>query len=356
MSLSLCDTVGGFWREHDKLKGMTSSLGPASRRGVFQVGDKVQLTDAKGKMYTITLVENGWFNVDKGSFTHSLLIGQPEGTCVTSREGKEFIAFRPLHADYVLSMPRGATIVYPKDIGQIIEYGDIFPGARVVEAGAGSGALSSGLLQAIGQDGHLISFERREEFATIAKNNVALWFDGAHPSWDLRVGDFSNATDVCDAHSIDRVVLDMLAPWENLDTVWNILVPGGVFTCYVATVTQMSRLVDDMTNDGRFTNAYAFETISRPWHLDGLAVRPEHNIIGHTGFIVVARTLAEGSHIPVKKTGVTKAHEDLPGQWDDREDWDDSITGQRAISNRKLKRVIRDTTSKAQRFAQKDDE
>lgn len=327
-------------------------MGPAARRGVFRPGDKVQLTDARGRMYTITLVEGGWFNVDRGSFAHELLLGKPEGTTVTSREGKEFIAFRPLHADYVLSMPRGATIIYPKDIGTIIEYGDIFPGATVVEAGAGSGSMSTALLQAIGQQGRLISFERREEFATIAKNNVALWFGRPHPAWQLHVGDVSEVGGIVPPHSVDRVVLDMLAPWENLDVVWNVAVFGGVLTCYVATVTQMSRLVEDMARDGRFTKPDVFETVQRGWHVDGLAVRPEHNIIGHTGFIVIARTLAEGSHVPTKKTGITKAHEELPGTWDDTDQWDESITGQRPISKRKLNRIIRDVSGKAKRWTE----
>ena len=162
--------------------------------------------------------------------------------------------------------------------------GDIFPGATVVEAGAGSGALSMALLDAVGPQGRLISVERRQDFADIAAANVDLWFGRRHPAWDLRVGDVDEVLWSAEEGSVDRVVLDMLAPWENIEAITHALIPGGVLVCYVATVTQMSRLVEDLRASERFTDPIAWEDMRREWHLDGLAVRPEHRMVGSHRF------------------------------------------------------------------------
>lgn len=319
------------------------------RRGPFRPGDRVQLTDAYGRMHTITLQEHGFFNVYKASFTHDLLIGQPEGITVTSREGKEFVAMRPLRTDYQLGMPRGATIAYPKDVGAIIQHADIFHGARVLEAGAGSGSLSIGLLEAVGPQGQLVSYEQRDDFADIAQANVDMYFGTPHPAWELIRAPFGQSIDEPD-HSFDRVVLDMLDPWSHLDFIWKVLCPGGVLICYITTVTQMSRLAEDIKATGQFTPPYAWETIQRPWHLDGLAVRPEHSMVGHTGFLLIARTLSPEQTLPKKKPGVSKAHDDLPGQWDDEENWDISITGQRLLAKRKINKVRRESVAEANQW------
>lgn len=262
----------------------------------------MQLTDPKGRHSTITLAAGKSYHSHKGHFEHDELIGAPEGTVVHTNGGQDFLALRPLLSDFVLSMPRGATVVYPKDAAQIIGMADIFPGARVIEAGAGSGALSCSLLRAVGESGSVSSYERRGEFAAIARTNVERFFGAPHPAWRLTVGDLVEMVgeQPVDAE-VDRVVLDMLAPWECLDIIAERLIPGGVLCCYVATTTQLSRLVEDMRAHGTFTEPLSWETLVRTWHVEGLAVRPDHRMIGHTGFLVTTRRMAPGVAPPVRR-------------------------------------------------------
>jgi tRNA (adenine57-N1/adenine58-N1)-methyltransferase len=267
----------------------------------------VQLTDPKGRMHTIELAPGKEFHTHRGVLPHEALLGQPEGSVVTSAGGTAYVAFRPLLSDYVLSMPRGATVVYPKDAAQIIALADIFPGARVVEAGAGSGALSCSLLRAVGESGLVSSYEKREDFAEIAARNVERFFGGPHPAWRLTLGDVA---DKCTDDDVDRVVLDMLSPWDVLDTVASALTAGGVLCCYVATTTQLSRIVEAVREHGGFTEPAAWESFVRGWHLEGLAVRPEHRMIGHTGFLMTARRMAPGVVAPPRRRRPAKAARD----------------------------------------------
>lgn len=329
---------------------MTSTptpAGPASRRGPFRVGERVQLTNAAGRPYTVTLTEKGWFTIHKASFPLADLIGKPEGTVVTTREGRQFVAMRPRLQDYTLQMPRGATIIYPKDTAQIVQLADIYPGARVLEAGVGSGALTLALLGAIGDHGWLTGIELREEFADIARANVELWFGGPVPTWDLKLGDLAKVGMTLPEGQTDRCVLDMLAPWEHLDVVARALAPGGVLVCYVATVTQMSRLIEELRATERFTEPEVWESMQRGWHVQGLAVRPEHRMVGHTGFLVMTRLLAEGCRPPETKKRPAKAAEGQGGQWDEAEGWDPADAGQRPISDKKLRKVRRDAVKRA---------
>ncbi|MGH3518673.1 MAG: tRNA (adenine-N1)-methyltransferase [Haloechinothrix sp.] len=260
-----------------------------SVRGPFRVGDRVQLTDPKGRKYTVVLAEGGEYHTHRGLLAHDDLIGQPEGWVVTSAGGTSFLALRPLLADYVLSMPRGAQVIYPKDAAQIVMWGDIFPGARVLEAGAGSGALTCSLLRAVDPSGSVTSYEVRADHAEHAEKNVQRFF-GEHPdNWTLTVADLAT-------HSgeVDRVVLDMLAPWEVLPTVTENLLPGGVLVVYVATVTQLSRVTEALREQRCWTEPQSWETLHRPWHVVGLAVRPEHRMQAHTAFLLTARRLADG--------------------------------------------------------------
>ena len=276
-----------------------SAGGAQARRGAFVVGDRVQLTDAKGRLHTITLEAGREFHTHQGRLLHDALLGQPEGSVVANTAGIEYLALRPLLADYVMSMPRGAAVVYPKDAGQIVTMGDIYPGARVVEAGVGSGALSMSLLRAIGADGELISFERRADFADIAAGNVRAFLGRSHATWRIVIGDLTDALpEQVEAGSVDRVVLDMLAPWECIDAVADALRPGGVLTCYVATTTQLSRVAETVREHGGFTEPSAWESLVRGWHLEGLAVRPQHRMHGHTGFLITTRRLADGVATP----------------------------------------------------------
>jgi tRNA (adenine57-N1/adenine58-N1)-methyltransferase len=277
--------------------------GADHRRGPFRLGDQVQLTDPKGRLHTITLQAGKEFYTHKGSLPHDELIGSPEGTTVTTTGGVTYLALRPLLADYVLSMPRGAAVVYPKDAGQVVHMADIFPGARVVEAGVGSGALTMSLLRAVGDEGLVSSYEIRPDFAEVARRNVETFFGGPHPAWRLTVGDLAESLAETE---VDRVVLDMLAPWDCLDAVSRTLVPGGVLICYVATATQLSRTAEAMREHGTFTEPSAWESLVRGWHLEGLAVRPEHRMVGHTGFLLTTRRLAEGVAPPLRRRRPSK--------------------------------------------------
>jgi tRNA (adenine57-N1/adenine58-N1)-methyltransferase len=259
--------------------------------GPFQPGDRVQITDPKGRRHTVVLEPGAQFHTHRGALAHDDLIGLPEGSVVTSTAGTHYLALRPLLADYVLSMPRGAQVVYPKDAAQILMWGDVFPGARVLEAGAGSGALTCSLLQAVGERGSVLSYEVRADHADHAASNVQRFFRAAVPNWELRVADLSSHPD---DQPVDRVVLDMLHPWDVLSTVSGALVAGGVLTVYVATTTQLSRSAEALREAGCYTEPQAWETLQRPWHTVGLAVRPEHRMVAHTAFLLTARRLAQG--------------------------------------------------------------
>ncbi len=324
------------------------------RRGPFASGDRVQLTDPKGRRHTVLLEPGKTFFTHRGSLSHDDLIGRPDGSVVTSSGGTPYVALRPLLADFTLSMKRGAAVVYPKDAAQVVAMADVFPGARVVEAGAGSGALTCWLLRAAGHDGSVTSFERRADFAEIARRNVAAFFGAVPASWHLVVGDFAAAGDApraglageppdadgpgegeapdadgpgeppdadgpgegeppdpdgpggypgdsLGADNADRVILDMLAPWDCVAAAARVLVPGGVICCYVATTTQLSRTVEALRGYGQFDEPAAWESLVRGWHVDGLAVRPDQRMVGHTGFLVTARRLADGVTPPPRR-------------------------------------------------------
>lgn len=284
---------------------MTSpeTTNPDFRRGLFEPGDQVQLTDHKGKMHTIALEPGQIYHTARGQIAHDDILGGPEGVVVISSNGTNYLAQRPLLRDFVLSMPRGATVIYPKDAAILVGLGDVFPGAKVVEAGVGSGALACSLLRAVGDTGSVHSFELREEFAEVAKANVERFFGQPHPAWTLTVGNLGLALEDRD---VDRVFLDMLAPWECLEAVSEALRPGGVLCVYVATTTQLSRTMETIRSMGGWTEPEALETLLRNWHVEGLAVRPSHKMNGHTGFVITVRKLAPGVELPPKRTRPAK--------------------------------------------------
>src|SRR6516164_6990922 len=279
------------------------------RRGPFEAGDQIQLTDPKGRQHLIVLQPGKTFHTHRGSLAHDDLIGSPEGSLVRSSGGTPYVALRPLLADFTLAMTRGAAVIYPKDAAQIVAMADIFPGARVLEAGAGSGALSCWLLRAAGEAGLLVSYERRADFADIARGNVERFFGAPHPAWELRVAELGGADGIGD-EPFDRAVLDMLSPWDCVQTVARALLAGGVLACYVATVTQLSATVEAVRGHGGFDEPSAWESLTRGWHADGLAVRPEHRMVGHTGFVVTARRLAEGVTAPPRQRRSAKGSRD----------------------------------------------
>ena len=314
----------------------------SKKANVFKVGDKVQLTGPKGRLNTITLVKGGVFGTHRGDLKHDNIIGKPDGSIVANQNGIEFLALKPLLNDFVLSMPRGAAIVYPKDAAQILVEGDIFPGATVVEAGVGSGALSLYLLRAIGPEGTLHSFERRSEFAEIAAGNVKSQTGSTPKNWKIHLGDLQQELpSKLKPQTVDRVVLDMLAPWECIDACAEVLVPGGLIVIYVATVTQLSRVAEDLRSTMSFTEPSAFESFVRPWHLQGLAVRPEHRMIAHTGFLLTARRLAPGAILPQFKTKVKSTEYSEA----DIRAWNPDGLGERKVSEKKLRKTVRKANS-----------
>ncbi|GAB3705153.1 tRNA (adenine-N1)-methyltransferase [Mariniluteicoccus flavus] len=284
------------------------------RTGPLAEGEWVTLTDPKGKKHSIRLTPGKSFHTTKGGVPHDDIIGGPDGNVVTSVGGMAFLVLRPLLSDYTVTMPRGAAIIYPKEAAQIVGLLDVFPGARVLEAGVGSGGLSLSLLRALGPTGRLVSVERRADFAEIAGRNVENWVGGPHPAHTIVVGDLvevlqadgddpssEDHQDRVRVGEVDRVILDMLAPWDCIDDVARHLVPGGVLLCYVATTTQLGRTMDQIRVHEGFTEPEGLETTIRGWHAEGLAIRPAHGSTSHTGFLIVARRLAPGVTTPKRK-------------------------------------------------------
>lgn len=261
----------------------------------FKVGDRVQLTDEKGKPYSFYLMADAQWHSHKGWIDHNAIIGLFEGSVVLSSNGTKYQVMRQLLNDFILSMPRGATIVYPKDSALIVGYADIFPGAKVLEAGAGSGALSISLLRAIGREGKLVSVEARSEFLDVARDNVAKYFGNSPENWETHL---SQVQDIEVEGDFDRVIYDMLAPWDALTIAAKALKPGGVICCYVATTTQLSRTAEAIKESGQFSEPESFESLIRYWHHEGLAVRPQHSMNAHTGFLLISRKMAEP---PIKR-------------------------------------------------------
>ena len=294
------------------------------RHGPLMAGEPVQLTDPKGRSHLITLRAGASFHTHRGTLSHDDIIGGPDGNVVRSSGGTPYVVFRPLLADFTLAAKRGAAVVYPKDAAQIVAFADVFPGARVLEAGAGSGALACWLLRAVGDQGTLVSFERRPDFAEIARRNVEQFFGGPPPAWQLVIGEFGRPEDdhgLAEPNCFDRVILDLLAPWDCLEAAAVMLAPGGLACCYVATTTQLSRTVEALRGHGGFDEPTAWETLVRGWHVEGLAVRPEHRMVGHTGFLVTARRLAPGVVPPPRRRRPAKGAQEEdhskggPGGW-----------------------------------------
>jgi len=264
--------------------------------GPFTVGERVQLTDAKGRHYTIELTPGSEFHTHRGSIAHDAVIGLDQGSVIKSSNGALFLVLRPLLVDYLMSMPRGPQVIYPKDAAQIVHEGDIFPGACVLEAGAGSGALTCSLLRAVGPQGRVISYEQRADHAEHARRNVSVFHGGPPDNWQLIISDLADS-ELPDG-SVDRAVLDMLAPWEVLDAVSGLVTAGGVLVIYVATVTQLSRIVEALRAQQCWTEPRSWETLQRGWNVVGLAVRPQHSMRGHTAFLITTRRLAPGAVAP----------------------------------------------------------
>jgi tRNA (adenine57-N1/adenine58-N1)-methyltransferase len=249
-------------------------------------GEVVVLRDERGRRSLVTLASGGMWHSHSGAVSHDLLIGSPEGTTVATPKGVEVIALRATREDFILKMQRGAQVVYPKDQAMIVALADIRPGLRVVEAGAGSGALSLALLDAVGPTGSVLSVERREDHAVDAQRNVERFLGEVPANWTLEIGDVADVLLATRAH---RVVLDLPEPWRALDGVAAALSPGGILVTYLPSVPQVMEVTEALWAHGSFTDVSTSETLVRGWDVDGLAVRPAHRMVAHTAFLTRAR-------------------------------------------------------------------
>lgn len=256
---------------------------------LFSPGDTVLLTDRKDRRFMFDLKEGGEFHFHRGIIKHDQLLGQPEGVTVRSTMNEPMTAVRPTSTDYVLKSPRGAQIIYPKDQAMMIAEGDIGPGMTVVEAGAGSGGLTLALLRAVGPTGKVISFERREDHAEVCIANIERRLGERPDNWELIQTDLAEGlADV----SCDRICLDMLEPWEHMESAAKALHPGGLMVVYTPAITQVMRVYETIADDPRWGHARTTETLVRTWKVDGLAVRPDHRMVAHTAFLTTLRRLS----------------------------------------------------------------
>jgi tRNA (adenine57-N1/adenine58-N1)-methyltransferase len=252
----------------------------------FVDGESCLLSDIKNRQFLITLDQNATFQFDKGIVAHSELIGLREGSTVRTSTGSTLVAMRPRLADHVLRMKRGAAVMYPKDTGALITWADIAPGCVVVEAGTGSGALTIALSRAVGTEGRIISVERREDHLNHATKLIESFVGSLPPNVEFVLGDVE---DVLESRTPDRIVLDMPEPWNVVDTATEVLPGGGGFACYVPNVPQVQQVRDALWDTRAFTGTETFEVMMRGWTVDDRSVRPDHRMIGHTGFLTVSR-------------------------------------------------------------------
>ncbi len=257
-------------------------------------GELVVLTDRKRRRYLVTLTPGDEWHSHSGVVEHDRLIGVPEGSALRTNRNMEIVVLRPTREDFVLKMKRGAQVVYPKDQAMIVAAADVRPGATVLEAGAGSGALTLALLAAVGPTGRVVSFERRDDHAAVARRNVQRFLGQEPENWELVLGD---VTELMGGHRGHRVVLDLLEPWTVVPAAVGALAPGGIVLAYMPTVPQVMRFTDTLRDDGHFADIRTSESLVRGWDLDGLAVRPAHRMVAHTAFLTTAR------RVPTREEG-----------------------------------------------------
>jgi tRNA (adenine57-N1/adenine58-N1)-methyltransferase len=253
---------------------------------VLRAGEQVLLVDSKRRRHLITLETGASFHTHAGVIAHDVLIGRPEGVTVRTSHGQRLLALRPTLAEYVLEMPRGAQVIYPKDLGPILVLADVFPGARVLESGVGSGALTMALLRAVGATGHVTGYELRADFADRAQRNIER-FLGAELPLEVQVRDTYAGIDL---EGLDRVLLDLPEPWHVVPHAAKALRPGGIVLSYLPTIGQVAQLREALT-ESPFGMVETLEVLQRGWHVEGASVRPDHRMVAHTGFLTTARLL-----------------------------------------------------------------
>jgi len=261
----------------------------------FQDGEQALLIDQRGRRHLFMLRKGDTFHSDRGWIHHDDIIGHPDGSWVRTSKGTRYVALRPTLAEYVLDMPRGAQVIYPKDLAMIMFWADVFPGARVLEAGMGSGALTLALLRAVGPDGRVVSYEQREDFARRALANIQIRMGEVTT---LKVRLMAVEEGLPDEEPVDRAVFDLPEPWRLVDPVARVLRPGGIFLSYVPTILQSHQISEALNRHPGYALVETFETLFRPWNIDGLSVRPFHRMVAHTGFLTIARRVVPEPGVP----------------------------------------------------------
>jgi tRNA (adenine57-N1/adenine58-N1)-methyltransferase len=271
-------------------EGSDGAVAPAredASPAALRAGESVLFIDRKERDYLRTLRVGARIHIRNGFIAADDLIGGPDGREVENSGGEPYLVLRPTYATLIPNLPRRAQVIYPKDVGTILLWGDIAPGVRVLEVGTGPGALTIALLRAVGPSGQVISYEIREDFAEMARANVQQFF-GPAPNWTVKLADVRAGIDERD---LDRMVIDLAEPWTLLTVAHPALRPGAVLVAYVPTVLQVKQFVDSARSFG-FGAVQISETLLRPWHVRGLSIRPEHRMVAHTGFVITCRRLA----------------------------------------------------------------
>ncbi|MCA9472523.1 MAG: tRNA (adenine-N1)-methyltransferase [Nitrospirales bacterium] len=261
----------------------------------LQAGQRIHLVDKKDRHYALTLKAGDVFQISGEKIAHDELIGKPDGTMVQLSTGKPMVAIYPTLAEYSVKMPRGAQVIYPKDLAMITIWADVYPGARVLEAGVGSGSLTMALLRAVGEKGRVVSYEVREDFAKTAMKNIQRYM-GDVPQFTLRQDNIFEGIKEEDVQEgpFDRVVLDLSEPWQVVPHAAQGLRSGGLYLSFVPTIPQVMQTVQALENTQEFGMIDTFETLLRTWNIKGRSVRPDHRMVAHSGFITVARKIEKG--------------------------------------------------------------
>ncbi len=260
----------------------------------FANGDRIHLVDQKGRQYALTLKDGEIYQFSGQTIPHDTLIGRPDGSVVELSGGKRMLALRPTLGEYVLKMPRGAQVLYPKDLALMLMWADIYPGARVFEAGTGSGALTMAILRAVGPSGAVVTYEMRDDFARTALTNIHRYMGPVPHLVSLRKNAYEGIELLEDGIPFDRVLLDLPEPWQVIPHAVQALRSGGIYLSFVPTVPQVMQTVEALQRSTVFGMVHTFETLLRTWSVQGRSVRPDHRMVAHSGFITVARKVESG--------------------------------------------------------------
>src|ERR1051325_955353 len=280
----------------------------------FHSGQRIHLVDKKGRQYGVTLKPGDLYQLSGHKIAHDDLIGKPDGSLVMLSGNKTMLALKPTFGDYVLKMPRGAQVLYPKDLAVIPMWADVYPGARVFEAGTGSGALTIALLRAVGPRGVVVTYEARDDFARTAAQNIQRYMGAVPNLRAVRSNAYEGIELLQDGVPFDRLVLDLAEPWQVVSHAARVLRSGGIYLSFVPTVPQVQQTVAALQAAAVFAMIETFETLLRTWSIEGRSVRPDHRMVAHSGFITVGRKIESGlwpaAQVVESAGATTDAHEE----------------------------------------------